>query len=125
MQFMLVIYGSDEAWDALGREDHQKLADAHSAVHRELRANGELRAAAELETDGARVVRTVDGAITVAHGPFTEGREVVSGYYLIDCADMERAVEIAGMFAETDFAPIEVRRLGEGSTWVTSLESNP
>jgi hypothetical protein len=125
MQFMILIYGCDEAWDALGPDDHQKLADAHARVHNELRANNELRFATELETDDAWIIRASDGTATATEGPFTEGREVLSGYYLIDCAGTERAVEIAKMFHEAVFAPIEVRRLGAGSTWVDALATPP
>jgi hypothetical protein len=121
MQFMILIYGCDEAWDSLGRDDHQKLADAHARVHKELRASGELRAASELETDDAWIIRSSDGTASATKGPFTEGREVLSGYYLVDCASTERAIEIAKMFAEAEFAPIEVRRLGAGSTWLDAL----
>jgi hypothetical protein len=121
MQYMVLIWGSDEAWNSLGRDDHQKLADAHAAVHAATRDTGELLAAAELETDGAHWVRDTDGARTTTEGPFTEGREIVSGYYMFDCVDDARVLEIASMFAEAEFAPIEVRRLGAGSTWVDAL----
>jgi hypothetical protein len=118
---MVLIYGSDDAWNELGRADHQKLADAHAAVHAALAETGELLAAAELETDGAHVVRDIDGTRTSTAGTFSEGKEIVSGYYMLDCVDDARAVEIASMFAEAEFAPIEVRRLGVGSTWVDAL----
>jgi hypothetical protein len=121
MMFMVLIYGSDAAFDRLERDDIQRLADAHAAVHAELRKTGELRAASELETEDAWIVRSTDGSLAVTEGPFTEGKQELGGYYMIDCADSRRAIEIAGMFAEAEFAPIEVRRLGEGSTWVDAL----
>ncbi len=48
---------------------------------------------------------------TVTNGPFIETKEVVAGYYFIDCVDMARAVEIAGKFGEARLWPIEMRRI--------------
>ena len=47
----------------------------------------------------------------VTDGPFTEGKELVGGYYIVDCANTERAVEIAGKLMEIEFAPVDVRPL--------------
>lgn len=117
MKFMILIYGSPAAWDRLGPADVAELAAAHERVHRELAPTGELVAASELAVEDARVVRAVDGRLAVTHAAFSEGHELLSGYYLLDCADADRATEIAGWFAETKFAPVEVRRLGTGSSW--------
>jgi hypothetical protein len=45
----------------------------------------------------------------VTDGPFIETKEIVAGYYVVDCVDMDRAVEIAGKFGEARLWPIEVR----------------
>ncbi|MFL6238544.1 MAG: YciI family protein [Actinomycetes bacterium] len=117
MKFMILIYGSPKAWDGLGEAEVAELADAHARVHRELTPTGELVAASELDLDSARVVRAQGGVATVTHDAFTEGREFISGYYIVECHDVDRATEIAGWFAETKFAPVEVRRLGSRSSW--------
>jgi len=44
-------------------------------------------------------------------GPFTEGTEWIGGYYIVDVANRERAVEIAGRLAEVDHSPIDARRI--------------
>ena len=48
---------------------------------------------------------------TVTDGPFMETKETVAGHYLVDCVDMERAVEIAGKLGESTLWPIEIRRI--------------
>lgn len=111
MKFMLMIYGSDDAWNALTPADIDERDRVHKAVHDELTATGELIASAELDNDGSKVVRTKRGEATVSDGPFTEAKEMVGGYYLVECASLDRAVEIAGRFTEAEYAPIEVRRL--------------
>jgi hypothetical protein len=80
----------------------------------ELTASGELVDSNELGVPGARVVRTGGGVTRVTDGPFTEGKEIVGGYYLVDCASIDRAIEIASRFVEARYTPIEVRPLLHG-----------
>ena len=49
-----------------------------------------------------------DGVAAVTDGPFTEAKEVLAGYYLLDCS-LERATEIAARLPEARFSPIEIR----------------
>jgi hypothetical protein len=114
---MLVIYGNHPGWNGLQKEAVDALVAAHRSVQEELGRTGELIDTQELAVEGARVVRAVEGTPSVTDGPFTEGEQFLGGYYLIDCADWDRAIEIAGRFRETAFAPIEVRRVGPNSAW--------
>lgn len=111
MKFMLLIYGSNEVWDAMDKAAWDELSRAHQSVIAELRRTDEFIQTAELDTDGARVVRVHGDETLVTDGPFAEVKEIVGGYYLVDCVDVARACEIAGRFVEAAFAPIEVRRL--------------
>jgi Uncharacterized protein conserved in bacteria len=108
---MVTIYGSNAAWDALTPEDIAERDRVHQAVHEQLKASGEFLGSAELLTDHAKVVRSRQGVAVVTDGPFTEAKELTGGYYLVDCRDLDRAIEIAGMFTEAEYAPVEVRRL--------------
>ena len=117
MKYMLILYGNQTAWDALTEADVDQLAKAHAEIKSELTQTGEMVAACELEVEGAEVVKESNASIAVTDGPFSEGQQVISGYYIIDCIDTARATEVASKFAELKFAPIEVRRLGKGSTW--------
>ncbi|MEO7002039.1 MAG: YciI family protein [Ktedonobacterales bacterium] len=117
MKYMLIFYGSQVAWDALTADDVDQLAKAHAEIKSELAQTGEMVAACELEVEGAQVVNSNRATIAVTDGPFSEGQQVITGYYIIDCIDTARATKIASKFAELKFAPIEVRRLGKGSSW--------
>ena len=44
-------------------------------------------------------------------GPFMETKEFLAGFYIVDCVDMERAVEIAGKLGESTLWPIEIRQI--------------
>ena len=117
MRYMLMIYGSDEAWNALDQVAIDRISAAHKALQRELAAFGELVDHKELALEGATIVRKEQGKTVSNRGPFTEGRQVLGGYYLVDCTGLDRAVEIASRFVEAEFAPIEIRRLGGDTTW--------
>jgi hypothetical protein len=123
MKFMLVIYGSDDAWKKLDRLAADRIGAAHKSLQAELEASGELVDHSELALEGAMIVRNQGGEAVTTKGPFTEGNQVVGGYYLVDCRDVERATEIAGRFAEAEFAPIEVRRVSRVTTWDTATPS--
>jgi len=108
MKYMLLIYGNTGTWDALDAEGIDQVLDQHRKLAEELKANGEYVDGLGLTTANARVVRVKDGIPAVTDGPFTEAKEVLAGYYLVDCS-LERATEIAARLPEARFSPIEIR----------------
>jgi hypothetical protein len=108
MKYMLLIYGNTETWDTLHAHGIDQVLDEHRKLSEELKANGEYVDSLGLTTANARVVRVNDGALAVTDGPFTEAKEVLAGYYVVDC-DLERATEIAARLPEAPFSPIEIR----------------
>ena len=117
MKYIILLYGNQEAWNTLTESAVDELASAHTTLQRDLRMSGEFVESSEIDENTAAVIRSEEGVVTESKGPLIEGRFIVSGYYIVDCADMSRAKEIARRFAEVKFAPVEVRRLGDGSTW--------
>ena len=59
----------------------------------------------------ARSVRVRGGKKMVTDGPFTETKEAVGGFDLLECDSLEQAVEIAASHPIAEFGPIEVRPL--------------
>jgi hypothetical protein len=112
---MVLIYGNPVAWDALYGDRHADVIRAHDAVIAELTKSGELVANPGLTTLDARTVRVRDGVPAVTDGPFTEAKEYLAGFYLLDCAGPDRAAEIAARLPEAEFAPIEIRRVMDGA----------
>jgi len=111
MNYMLLIYGNDEAWADLTANGREALDNAHRELLAELGASGELLLSNELDTTDAKVVRRDDERLLVTAGPFAETREMVGGFYIVDVDTVERAVEIAGRLEETTFSLVEVRRM--------------
>jgi hypothetical protein len=75
-----------------------------------LAARGQLIASESLRPDshGVRVQRRASQAQLI-DGPFAEAREMVGGFYLIECADREEALSIAQDCPAARFATVEVR----------------
>jgi hypothetical protein len=85
-------------------EERQAHGAAMMAIHEELVANGELVGAEALVgPEGSKLVTHDGGGTpTVTDGPFAEAKELLAGYWLVDVASEERAIEIA---ARTSAAP--------------------
>lgn len=108
MKHLLLIQNNFDTWNALPADEIEAIMQAHASVQQELRASGEFVEAHELGAE-AKFVRCNGHGPTVMDGPFIETKEIVAGYYVVDCKDMDRAVEIAGKFGEARLWPIEVR----------------
>jgi hypothetical protein len=109
MQYMLLIYGNEEAWNDLATNGQEALDAAHREVFAELTASGELVLSNELNPTDAKVVRRTDDRLLVTDGPFTESKEMIGGFYLVDVDTLDRAIEIAARLEETTFSQVEVR----------------
>jgi hypothetical protein len=77
----------------------------------DLKSRGLLRATESLRTDGVRVA-TQDGKRTRIDGPFAETKELVGGFFLLDCNDRNQAIAIAAQCPAAEWATVEVRELG-------------
>ena len=78
----------------------------------ELAAAGKLKGGAPLfpEEQGARV-QVRDRKATVTDGPFTETKEVIGGFFIIDAQDMQEAIEIAKRAPHARYGFTEVRQV--------------
>lgn len=108
MKYMLLIYGNEQTWDTLQAEGIDQVLGKHEKLADELKTNGEFVDAIGLTTTNARVIKVNDGVAAVTDGPFTEAKEVLAGYYIVDCS-LDRATEIAARLPEAPYSPIEIR----------------
>jgi hypothetical protein len=112
MKFIALIHNNPAAWQALSqdeRDEHNRDAEAY--IHR-LVESGEIVGGPVVlaHPSNAKTVRVREGAPAVTDGPFAEGKEVLAGYYVLDCESIERAMELV---AENDpsarYFAVEVR----------------
>jgi hypothetical protein len=92
---MMLIY-SKEREGGLEPEDDKRVRMAHRAVVEEAARNGVLRGAEPLSpTSTATTVRMQEGKPMIVDGPFAETKEQLAGYYIIDCANLDEAIDWA------------------------------
>jgi hypothetical protein len=114
VKFLLLIYSnpaSREIWSRLPAAQRKIGIDAYAALTDELAASGELVVTEALAdpSQAQRVSVDDDGQTSVTDGPFPEVKELVAGFYLIDCEDRHRAAQIAARIPEATLGLVEVR----------------
>ena len=92
--------------EAEGRAVYARMVD----FAKELKSSGQLLAVESLQTDRhASIVQKRDGKARVLDGPFAEAKEMVGGFFLLDCKTREEAVTIAQRCPAAEWATVEVR----------------
>jgi hypothetical protein len=112
MKFMLIMHVNPRIWDALTEDERNDVMNGHGEFIETIRASGEmLGTTALVDPSGSAVVRVRDGVPVVTDGPYLEAKEYLGGYYLVECENRERALELAAMIpdARVDGLGIEVR----------------
>ena len=110
MQYLALIYGDASRWESLSEEERAAVYARYGAFGDEAREAGVLVDGAELASaTTATTVRVRDGETLVTDGPFVESKEALGGYYLLDCASIEDAVDWAARIPGADHGAIEVR----------------
>lgn len=113
MSYMLLIVEPagqrDERTEAEGRELYAKMLSFADSLKR----RGLLRDAQSLSSDANGVrVQVRGGRRACVDGPFTETKEMIGGFFLLDCEDRDQALEIAAACPAAEWATVEVRELG-------------
>ena len=112
MKFLLVLHNNPAVLEALGPDEQQKLMDGHAAFIEATQKSGELVVTQALgDPSQSAVVRVRNGVPVITDGPYLEAKEFLGGYYLVDVADRDRALELAGRIpdASIDQLGVEVR----------------
>jgi len=106
--------------DALTDEEKAAIGTGHGELLEALQQSGELITTQGLaDPSQAAVVSVRNGQTVVTDGPFLEAKEYFGGFYLIDCEDKSRALELAARVpdAAIEGLGVEVRQVmfSEGS----------
>ncbi|SHG84229.1 Uncharacterized conserved protein [Cognatiyoonia sediminum] len=83
---------------------------AYGDFTQKVRDEGKLVAGDALQgVETATTVSVRNGKTETIDGPFAETKEQLGGYYLLDCKDLDEAIEYAAMIPTADYGRIEVR----------------
>lgn len=127
MKYMIMLYGSQQDYDrmagrpsdkpAMTPEEVAAMHEYMGSFHQKLAESGELVDAQGLTAPvHARRVTVRSGAPVVTDGPYAETEEVLVGYTVVECASVERAVEIASGLADPgrEGEYVDVRPIADG-----------
>jgi hypothetical protein len=112
MKFLMMIYSDSTLLDALPPEQFTNTMRDCLAHADELRDQGVLLDTQMLEgADAAKSIRVRNGRRSIMDGPFTETKELLVGFNLIEAEDLADAVRIAQQFPWAETGCIEVREV--------------
>ena len=110
-KYVLMLRESGGAFASLSPSEMQAIIARYGAWGDSLRQKGVMGPSSKL-TDGAgRVMRRTNGKLFVSDGPFTEGKEVLGGFFTVEAGSYDEAVKIAEGCPHMDFGSIEVREV--------------
>ena len=109
MQYALLIY-TEEYTEAPSAEEQASQIDAYNAFTEHVRSRGAMKAGEALHpTSSATTVRVRDGRTVSTDGPFAETKEVLGGFYLVEAADLDEAIDYAARIPTATIGSIEIR----------------
>jgi len=110
MQYMLLIYGDEALWANMPEAEVKTLMQSYVDYSKALAASGLLRGGSELASvSTATTVRVRNAKTLIADGPFMETKEQLGGYYLIEAANLDEAIEWAAKIPSAAYGSIEIR----------------
>jgi hypothetical protein len=114
MKFLCLIYQDESIVQKLSKDQFEKIRRDYIALAAELKNSGRLLGNHALQpTRAARTVRVRDAAVMTTDGPFSETKEQLGGYFLLEAKDINEATELAAKIPSAQFGSIEVRPVWE------------
>jgi hypothetical protein len=116
-QYMMLVY--EEGVDPAVQAEREQQLPLFAEMHRSLREAGLLVGVQRLHSvDSATSVRVRDGETEITDGPFAVTKEVLAGYYILECADLDEALRHAARLPMARWATIEVRPVMAPDEWL-------
>jgi hypothetical protein len=114
MRYLLMICVDESAVGARSPEEASAVKADFEAFGEDMGRRGVLLGGDRLRpTADATTVQVRDGEVLVADGPFAETKEQIGGYCLVDCKDLDEAIEVASKIPGARDGTVEVRPIWE------------
>ena len=112
MQYVFLIYGDPR------QEDTPELMARYGQFTQDVITGGAMRGGHQLQrAPTARLVSVRNGRTLVTDGPYAEKKEVMGGFYILDCRDLDEALEYAAKIPDAKHAAVEVRPVMHVPGW--------
>jgi hypothetical protein len=118
VKYLCLAYYDEATFESLSRTEKEAIVSQCPPYDAALRASGHLIVQASL--GAARETTTVrprNGEVSITDGPYTETKEVVGGFFIIEAKDLNEAIRVASMHPAAHLGEqvgwgIEVRPIG-------------
>ena len=111
-KYMLLLHDNPASFKDVSPNDMQAIVEKYIAWGRKLRETGIIQSSDKLTDEPGRVMRREGNQVRVTDGPYSESKEVLGGYYIIEAANYDSAVEHARGCPHLDYGgTIEVREV--------------
>jgi hypothetical protein len=116
-QYMLLVY--QEEVDPAEQAEREAELPMYVEFHRSLREAGLLVGVQRLRSaESATSVRVRGRETEITDGPFAVTKELLAGYYILECADLDEALKQAARFPGARYGTVEVRPVMPAEEWV-------
>ena len=110
MRYALLLYDNEDSWDSASEAEQGEVIGAHMAYTQALRDAGAYVTGEPLDhTRHAKAVRKAGGRLSVEDGPFTDSKEQLGGFYILEAKDLDAALDWAARCPAASYGQIEVR----------------
>jgi hypothetical protein len=110
MQYLLLIYGAEQAWTTMSEAERNTLFADYRTFTDDIKKSGHYVGGNALQPiHTATTVRVREGKSATTDGPFAETREQLGGYYLVEAKNLDEATGIAARIPGARLGSIEVR----------------
>ena len=112
--YVLLIYGSEAVSAEMTQEERDVLMQAHAAFAHETQQRGFLTGGHPLQpARTATTIRVHNSKTLITDGPFAETKEQLAGFYVLNCKDLDEAIEMASKIPDAVHGSIEIRPVME------------
>jgi len=114
VRYILLIYGDEQAWGAMGPDEQGSEFAEYNDYTKWLTDQGWYEGGEPLHpTSSATTVRVREGETLSTDGPFAETKEQLGGYYIVNCENLDQAIDAASRIPAARGGSIEVRPILE------------
>lgn len=110
MKYLLSIYHAEGTGPQPGTPEFGEMMQGYMAFDEEITQRDMKLGGEPLEdVSAASTVRIRNGKVEITDGPFAETKEVLGGFYLLECNNLDEALELAAKIPTAEWGSIEVR----------------
>ncbi len=110
MKYICLLYTNETDEPAPDSPESQEILSRYLAFNKEVTEKGLLVAGEPLEPIAtASTLKVRDGKTSITDGPYAETKEQLGGFYILDCKDLDEALEYAAKIPAAETGEVEVR----------------